>query len=100
MKPDASVGAVPSREAILHEVLTIAGTFVSAADDDRVGEAKLISSGMIDSLDSLEFVLAIEQRFEIEFEDEELTLAVFDTPAAAADLVLTKLQSDARRGIA
>jgi len=56
-------------------------------------EASLIDQGVLDSLSILELISALEQRFDLEFDDESLTGESFSSLASIESLVHSTLES-------
>ena len=77
--------------ARVSEILT--GAIVSNGDRPPIDiETPLLSSGLdLDSVAVLELILAVESEFGIEFKDEELSVALFDSVGALARAIEAKL---------
>ena len=55
----------------------------------------IVAAGLLDSLSILELVNALEDRFDIAFEEEDLTLENFDKLATIEQIVAARLADNA-----
>lgn len=72
------------------EVFTSLGRSVSADDEESI-----VSAGILDSLSVLELVNELEARFDIFFEEEELTLDNFDKLSTIERIIKERLEGRA-----
>ena len=64
-----------------------------AVDDEM---ESIVAAGILDSLSILELVNALEDRFDIAFEEEDLTLENFDKLATIEKIVAARLEDGAQ----
>jgi acyl carrier protein len=62
-------------------------------DESSIGNDTPLWGGVLDSVGLMQLITFIEERFEIEVDDEELTSAHFGTVASIASLVDRKASS-------
>ena len=62
---------------------------------EELNEKELLFNGDLgfDSILTLFVIDALEEEFEIEFEDEEITIEIFETIEVLTDIVMTKLEA-------
>jgi acyl carrier protein len=61
------------KETIKHRIYALANEFYNEVRDSR-NESDLVQMYSINSIDSIEFLLTIEDEFEIEFDDDKLNI--------------------------
>ena len=79
--------------ALLEQVIGVLRKSLGLSDEQRVGaETKLLRAGLtLDSVALLEFVMALEETFHCEIEDDEIDPLRFGSLGAVAQLMQSKL---------
>lgn len=82
------------RETIIEKIHQVAGE-LAASSGRTVGEANssLLERYGFTSLDALEFLLLLEERFGVTFEDEDLSEDTLTSETRLADYILEQLST-------
>ena len=81
-----------SREEIKDYVVALMQKKYTLKEMDNLDSFNYVESGYVDSIELLQFLVEIEDHFEFEFEDDELTNARLQTVGGLVDIICEKLK--------
>ncbi len=80
------------KSKIKQRIYTLAKEFYKEVRDSR-NESDLIQMYSINSIDSIEFLLLVEDEYEIEFDDDKLNIQTLKNIDYLVELVIEKINS-------
>ena len=83
--------AKPSKEKILDEILPWLNEKIQIKKEGVAPATELITENLIDSMEFLELVSFLEEKFNIELDPDVLTPENFKTPLTVASMVAASL---------